>query len=125
VSYLFSGSIILLKGYFLNSFLANYTVYLGISATIMMSLCLLLLSINSIPIILVYMIFIVYNTIYEFVLVFGYSEIAKNLKISRFSGIFSMNLFLHNMFQLLIQFIIGKQFLSLTPRYLLFFIVIY
>jgi hypothetical protein len=77
-------------------------------------LCLFVLSIRHVPIILAHSLFIIYHSLFEFLLVIAMASIAKSMKHSRFASLFSLNSILQNSFQMFIQFLIGRQIMNLN-----------
>ncbi|KAG2374725.1 hypothetical protein C9374_010469 [Naegleria lovaniensis] len=89
--------------------------------------CLIAMGINrKCPIFVAYLLFVIYHCLFEFLYVVSFSQIAEGLKITRFAAIFSFNSALANVFQLLIQVLVGKQVLALNPiaQYMAFGIIL-
>lgn len=78
--------------------------------------CLIAISVSrKCPVFVAYLLFVVYHCLFEFLYVVSFTQIAKGLKLTRFAAIFSFNSALANVFQLLIQVLVGKQILALGP----------
>lgn len=112
LAYLFAGLLSLLPAR-MEKVVERYGTYLGTLLSMLSAICLLLLSFKGMPVFLYYILYVVYHCLFEFTLVMGMSQIAKNLVLSRFAAVFSLNACAQNLVQVAIQFIVGKRVLHL------------
>jgi hypothetical protein len=111
VAYLFAGLLSLVPSHF-ERFIERFGTIFCVVVSALSGGCLIAVSFRM-HIGFAYGIFIVYHCMFEVLLVIAMSQIAKNMKVSRFAAIFSVNACLQNLAQVLIQFIVGKRVLKL------------